>query len=152
MSDQAVRCVHVHLGWAPGGCLCLEPSTKRVFKSAHCRFVEKATPGLTMHPQGWEEVVPDMLTNSTRLLRVRPTVCQLTMSIAARCSTGSSQGLSVNQSAAALRASSTQWLTGRLCRRRCRRLQCQCVLRRLPLRRCSGRCGGRATTSVLGPP
>ena len=58
MSNQAVRCIH--LGCAPNqtGYVCYEPETKRVYVSAHCRFVETSCPGLTLNRDGYEAIVP----------------------------------------------------------------------------------------------
>ena len=59
MSNQAVRCVHLGRAENQSGYYCYDPATKRMHVSVHCRFVETALPGLTLHSQGWQECVPE---------------------------------------------------------------------------------------------
>ena len=42
------------------GYLCYEPESRKLITSVHCRFVETATPGLTLNSEGgWQQVVPN---------------------------------------------------------------------------------------------
>ena len=60
MSDQAVRCIHLGLANDQTGYLCYEPESRKLITSVHCRFVETATPGLTLNSEGgWQQVVPN---------------------------------------------------------------------------------------------
>ena len=59
MANQAVRCLY--LGPAPNqaGSICFEPSTRKLFVSAHCRYVESSRPGLTVNRSGYQAIVPE---------------------------------------------------------------------------------------------
>ena len=58
MSNQSVACINLGPAESQPGFMCFDPSTKRIHVSSHCRFVEEACPGVTLHAQGWGEVVP----------------------------------------------------------------------------------------------
>ena len=61
ITKQANRALRlVHLGRAPNqpGYIGVDPETKAVHISVHCRFVETECPGFTLSAHGWEQVMP----------------------------------------------------------------------------------------------
>ena len=59
MSNEAVRGIHLGRAANQSGYLVYDPETKRMHVPINCRCVETAFPGLTLHRDGWAQVIPD---------------------------------------------------------------------------------------------
>jgi hypothetical protein len=58
MADRAVRCINLGRCSHQPGFMLMDPETKKVHVSVHCKFVETECPGLTLAKEGWEQAMP----------------------------------------------------------------------------------------------